>query len=73
MCLYLDGVKGKDAYQPITVNKYKETEFIPSETVKYFASSKEKNFRPLLFGNVPHLLIKGSISIDLAEIISLSD
>ena len=72
MCLYDDNKspKKQDAYKKISINSYKETEFIPIETAKYFIQSKEKKEYPLLFGNITHLLVKGEIPIDKAKILT---
>lgn len=70
-CLYDDNKNPKrsEAYKKVSIVSYKETEFIPSETVKYFAECKEKKEYPLIFGNVTHLLVKGKIDIGKAELI----
>lgn len=75
MCLYDDNKSPRkdEAYKKININTYKETDFIPTATIKYFVKSKEKNEYPLLFGNVPHVLIKGSIPINKADIINFKN
>ncbi len=75
MCLYDDNKSPKksEAYKKIDIKSYKETEFVPIETIKYFIKSKEENEYPLLFGNIIHLLVKGIMPIDKAKIISIND
>lgn len=71
MCLYDDNKSPRksDAYKKIRTNSYKETQFIPVNTTKYYASCKETNEYPLIFGHVLHLMVKGNIPIKLADII----
>lgn len=71
MCLYDDNKSPRknEAYKHITHKTYKETQFIPTKTVEYFAKSKENKEYPLLFAYVPHILIKGALPIDKANII----
>lgn len=73
MCLYDDdiGPKKDEAYSKITISSYKETQNIPIKTVKHFVDCKEKNKYPLLFGNIPHLLVKDEIDISKADIIKI--
>lgn len=72
MCLFDDNKspKKEEAYKKVNINTYKETQFITPETVKYFVKSKENNEYPLLFGHVMHLLIKGNVPINKADIIT---
>lgn len=72
MCLYDDNKSPKknEAYKKININNYKETKFIPTETAKYFIKSKENNEHPLLFAYITHLLVKGCIPINKADVIS---
>ena len=71
MCLYDDNKSPRkdEAYKKININNYKETQFVPVETVKYFIKSKEENEYPLLFGHVIHLLVNDAIPINKADII----
>ncbi len=70
-CLYDDNKSAKknEAYRNTSPSSYKETQFVPPETVKYFAECKMKDELPLIFGNVPHLLFKGKIDISTAKIL----
>lgn len=74
MCLYDDNKspKRKEAYKKVTSKSYRETRFVPPETTKYFAECKIKNERPLLFGNVTHLLVLGKIPINKAKILKFT-
>jgi hypothetical protein len=74
MCLYDDNKspKNKDAYKKVNEKSYKETQFVPPETTKYFAECKMKNEYPLLFGNVTHLLVFGKIPINKAKILKFT-
>ncbi len=69
-CLYDDNKspKKEEAYKK--VSNYEEIKFVPPETVKYFATCKEKNEHPLIFGNVPHILVKSKINISKAKILN---
>lgn len=69
--LYNDNKNPKkdDAYKKINVSSYEETSYVPLETAKYFIECKEKNEYPLIFGNVPHILVKGEVPIDNAEVL----
>ena len=73
MCIFNDDDKlsprKDEAYDKITAKSYKETKLIPPETVKYFVRCKKKGEQPLLFSYIPHLMIKGSIPINLADIV----
>ena len=71
MCLYDDNFSPRksEAYKKVSDKSYKETLSVPAETVKYFAECKEKKEAPLIFGYVPHLLVRGNIPIKLAGII----
>jgi hypothetical protein len=40
-CLCEDSKPAKEAYSPLTVRSYKETKFVPHETVSYFAKCKK--------------------------------
>ncbi len=70
-CLYDDNKNPKKtgAYKKIKPGSYKEQEFVPTETAKYFAESKEKGELPLLFSNVNHILVKGNVPLEWAEVI----
>lgn len=71
MCLYDDNKspKNKDAYKKVSAYSYKETQFIPIDTVRYFLECKKKGESPLIFGGVIHLMVADEIPIDKAEII----
>lgn len=71
-CLYNDdkSPKNEEAYSKISASSYKETQFIPPKTVKYFAECKEKKELPLIFSNVKHLMVKGKIDTSKASIIN---
>jgi hypothetical protein len=71
MCLYDDNKspRSKDAYKKVTSKSYKETQFVPPETTKYFAECRMQNEYPLLFGNVTHLLVLGKIPTSKAKIL----
>lgn len=71
MCLYDDNKSPKkdEAYKKVNIYSYKESEFIPAETAKYFAESKVKKEQPLIFGHVVHLLVNDKISIEKADIL----
>lgn len=75
MCLYDDNKspKNSESYKRVSAKSYRETRFVPPETVKYFAQSKEKDEHPLIFGNVSHLLVADKVSTDKAEIIKFKD
>jgi hypothetical protein len=70
-CLYDDNKSPKraEAYSKVSPASYRETQFVPPETAKYFAECKEKGEYPLLFGNVTHLLVKGQVDISKAEVL----
>lgn len=63
--------KKKEAYSKVSVRSYKETEFVPDKTVEYYLEAKNNKERPLLFGYLRHILVKGKVLIDLAEKITL--
>ena len=71
MCLYDDNKspKNKDAYKRVSPSSYKETEFVPIDTVRYFLECKKKGELPLIFGGVVHLMVADKISINKADII----
>lgn len=73
-CLYDDekSPKSEAAYSKRTETSYKETQFIPTKTAKYFVTSKEKKEYPLLFAYVKHVLYNGIIDISKAEIIKFT-
>jgi len=75
MCLYDDSKspKNDEAYKKINPNTYKETQFIPNETTKYFIKSKDNQEYPLLFGYITHLLVKGKVPVSKADIINFED
>lgn len=75
MCIYDDNIspKKKEAYSKTSIKSYKEMKFIPDEMVKYYIKCKENKERPLLFGYVNHLMVKGKVSIKLGEEIYLKD
>lgn len=67
MCFYDDkSSANQNSYSK--VKNYKESKFIPIETVKYFIKCKEKKEYPLIFGDILHILIKGKVPINLAKI-----
>lgn len=70
-CLYDDDIspKKEEAYSQITISSYKETQFIPNKTVKYFIECKEKKENPLLFAYIKHLIVNSKIDILKADII----
>ncbi len=70
-CLYDDNknFKKPEAYSNISIKSYKELEFVPSETIKYFAECKDKDEDPLIFSNIPHILLKDELNISEAEVI----
>jgi hypothetical protein len=71
MCLYDDNKSPRkaDAYKKLNPKTYKETQFIPTATVKYFAKSKEDEEHPLIFAYVNHVMVKGNLPINKADII----
>lgn len=57
-------------FLPINKNEFLELEDIPTETKKYFMEVFQlKKQRPLLFHHVPHVLIKGVLSVQDTETI----
>lgn len=74
MCLYDDNKSPKksDAYKKVTSSSYKEIQFVPIDTVRYFLECKKKNELPLIFGGICHLLIPDKIPIKNAEIIKFN-
>lgn len=69
-CLYNDGgVNDSKSYSKVTINSYKELEFVPSETIKYFAECKDKDEDPLMFSDVVHILLNDELDISEAEVI----
>lgn len=68
-CYYDDNVsdKSKKAYKKIKLDNYKELDFVPTETVKYFVECVESNEDPLIFASVPHLLVKDKVSLANAK------
>lgn len=72
MCLYDDRLspKNQSAYKKVTTKSYRENKLIPTQTTKYFAESKEEKEQPLIFAYVTHLLVKGKMPIELAEVIT---
>lgn len=70
-CLYDDNFSHNSAkaYSKLSINKYKELEFVPTETVKYFADCVEKNEDPLMFAYVKHILVKDQVNIKNSKII----
>ncbi len=67
-CLYLEDKK--EVFKKININSYKEEKFLPYETAKYFVECIKSEEDPLIFSGVPHLLLKDSLDVKLAEEIS---
>jgi hypothetical protein len=69
-CLYNDGkIDDSKSYSKVTVKSYKELEFVPSETMKYFAECKDNDEDPLIFSDVVHILLKDELDISEADVV----
>jgi len=68
---YYDEVnpKSKKSYKKVSVKSYRELDSVPHLTAKYFAECKKKNEHPLIFGHVPHILVKGNFKLKDYEVI----
>jgi hypothetical protein len=67
-CFYQE-TKKSESFKPMTVKKYEEEHDFPHETATYFLECAKKDEDPLIFSNIPHLLVKSSLDIKLADII----
>jgi hypothetical protein len=67
-CFYYDSIENEH-YEKGNIAKYRETIFVPSETVIHYAESKEKGDSPLLFAGIMHILLNDTLDISEAETI----
>jgi hypothetical protein len=56
--------------KPLSIDDYRELEQLPSATIDYFQTEKEKGKNFGLFAYIPHLLSLGNVNVDEAEIIT---
>lgn len=73
-CYYDDNISEKSdkAYSNFKISSYKETEFIPDKTVKYFLDCLKQDEDPLAFAYIKHVLVKDSINIKGCKVIKFN-
>ena len=57
----------------LDIDAYREAEALPMETLEYFVEECRKGNRVAMFKFVPHVLSRGKVSVEGAEIINWSD
>lgn len=57
----------------LDIGEYKEPDELPMDTLKYFVEESKKDHRVEMFKFVPHVLSRGRIPVDGAEIINWSE
>lgn len=62
-------IKDEDV-ELIELDKYEELNAMPKETIDYYQASANNREKPLLFHLIPHVLIRGTIDISNAEMIT---
>lgn len=65
-CSYQE-CKDKEIFKKINIHSYKELHEIPIDTIQYFIDCVKSGEDPLIFSNIPHLLLKDELSISLGE------
>ncbi|MBE9064770.1 hypothetical protein [cf. Phormidesmis sp. LEGE 11477] len=65
----LDFTKMADDFQPFDYELLEDFSGLPAATLAYYRESKEENRFPLLFHRVPHVLYRGSLSIQSLRVI----
>lgn len=66
ICKYIETEKSEH-FEPLHIGTYKELHNLPKETVQYFIECAKTNDSPLIFFGVPHIILRGSLSIELSE------
>jgi hypothetical protein len=64
-----DFMTDESDFEPFSLERLSQLNEVPAATIEYFTKAKEQGERPLLFHHIPHILFRGSLSIDGLRVI----